>query len=594
MSDYSRREWLTLMGLAGGGSLIGSGGLGLPPHRLASSPDDLPILPLTSTSEVHIPPRGASFNLFSFDFPEPSVECGGFRFGFRIFSRENVYGLDQSATHAEKTDEGVLLRSDRLIWAGGQEQAPGRLMARIRLNPNGVDCEVTAELDQPIKSVATIIRGAPRGKISVNGGTPFDPREDELLYGYPFGAGDLFGGNTAQGLSTPFLSFVPDSGPVLSIHSLDDKVRAKRFYLQPGESSYRMEAIFETEGWLDSKKVEVPAWSLFRTDTLEAATTLHYSHLEKAYSIPPRDSRSDAPDWLRSIKLVLSLHGMHYTGFVFNDFGRMLEILRWTAGRIPGEQVLVFLPAWDGRYYWDYPGYEVATRLGGERGFERLIKEGHKLGFRFMPMFGANAANRRHPAYQKIAAGVTQRLDGGAMPLDWVDWDNDRHQEAWLAYMNLGVKEWREWLAGKISHAIDHFGVDAYFLDISGGWINNPVADMHSGLCGLVADLRHRYPGVLPCGEFHYDALLACFPLFHVYSKPAAKYARFFSHLSHPAPGRGSSGVHEAGFGLFDPKTLGIREGTIPTLSVVEDTFVKHRELMEAVILAAGTRPAGG
>ncbi len=25
------------------------------------------------------------------------------------------------------------------------------------------------------------------------------------------------------------------------------------------------------------------------------------------------------------------------------------------------------------------------------------------------------------------------------MDLNWVDWDNDRHQDGWLAYMNLGV-----------------------------------------------------------------------------------------------------------------------------------------------------------
>lgn len=590
MSDYSRREWLTLMGLAGGSSLVGprippvAGGLE------AASSDDPAILPLTSTSEVHLPPRGASFNQFSFDFPEPSVECGGFRFGFRVFSRENVYGLDQSAMHAEKTDDGVLLRCDRLIWAGGQEQAPGRLSARIRVTPDGVEWETSAELGQPIKSIATIIRGVPRGKISVNGGTPFDPKEDELLYGYPFGAGDLFGGNTAQSMSTPFLSFVPASGQLLSIHSLDDKVRAKRFYLQPGDSGYRVETIFETEGWLNLKSVTTPPWRLFRTDSLEQATTRHYDLLARTYRIPERATRADAPAWLPAIKLVLSLHGMHYTGFVFNDFARMLEILRWTAQRIPGAQVLVFLPAWDGRYYWDYPGYEVAQRLGGEDGFRRLIDEGHQLGFRFMPMFGANAANRHHPAYQKLSAGVTQRLDGGPMPLDWVDWDNDRHQEAWLAYMNLGVKAWRDWLAGRIGDTIDRFGVDAYFLDISGGWINNPTADMHAGLCTMVSDLRSRYPAVLACGEFHYDALLACLPLFQVYSRPGSRFAWFFSHLSHPAPGRGSSGVHESGFGEFDGKTLGLRDGTIPTLSVVDDSFTSQRGQMEALISAARAR----
>ena len=33
--------------------------------------------------------------------------------------------------------------------------------------------------------------------------------------------------------------------------------------------------------------------------------------------------------------------------------------------------------------------------MGGEAGFRTLISEGQKLGFAMMPMFGANAANRK-------------------------------------------------------------------------------------------------------------------------------------------------------------------------------------------------------
>jgi len=47
------------------------------------------VLPLTSTSEVFVPPRGRAFQKFSFDFPEPSIEFRDMRFGFLVFSREN-------------------------------------------------------------------------------------------------------------------------------------------------------------------------------------------------------------------------------------------------------------------------------------------------------------------------------------------------------------------------------------------------------------------------------------------------------------------------------------------------------------------------
>jgi hypothetical protein len=250
----------------------------------------------------------------------------------------------------------------------------------------------------------------------------------------------------------------------------------------------------------------------------------------------------------------------------------------------------VFLPAWDGRYYWDYPNYRPADRLGGEAGFRRLCAEGGRLGFHLMPMFGMNAANRRQPVFARLADAASERIDGEHFDITGVDWDNDRHQEGWLAYMNLGVDSWRRWLAGRIATVIDSYGVDGYFLDISGGWMNNTRADMHEGTRRLVADLRARYPQVLACGEFLYDALVELLPMFHVYSPRSARYARFFSHLSHPAPGRGSSGVHESGFGRFDPQSLSLAEGTIPTLTVVDDTFDAHRDVMEAVLARARER----
>ena len=70
---------------------------------------------------------------------------------------------------------------------------------------------------------------------------------------------------------------------------------------------------------------------------------------------------------MRNIALVTTLHGMHYTGYMFNDYAKMLEILRWMATQIPAERVLVFLSAWDGRYYWDYPNY-TCPRSHGRRG----------------------------------------------------------------------------------------------------------------------------------------------------------------------------------------------------------------------------------
>jgi len=586
MSDLTRRDWLKAVGVAGTAPMISST---VPMGRLPAP--DSRLLPLTSTSEVFVPPRGRAFEKLSFDFPEPSVSFAGLRFGFLVFSRENIYGLDLARTVVTPDgDHAVTLTCTGFVWAGGQEHAAGHLVARLKEAGNAVEWDVSVDFDRPIKAVTAIVRGVPRGKISGGGNAPFDPRDDEVLIGYPFGAGDLFGGNTADSMSTPFAAVVKEDGLAWAFSSRDDKVRAKRLFFQPGESSYRVETVFETEGWLDQTTVTVPTWRLTRDVPLDDAVAEHYAHLEKAYQIPPIETRPDAPPWLKDVALVVTLHGAHYTGFLFNDFAKMDEILTWVAGEIPANRVLVFLPAWDGRYYWNYPLYQADDRMGGEAGLRRLIKAGQARGFRFMPMFGANCANRKHPEWATFADARAQRIDGDGFDENWVDWDGDRHQDGNISYMNLGVDSWRNWLLARIADVIDRYGVDAYFLDITGGWINTPQADMHEGLRRLVTDLRARYPKVLCCGEFHYDALLSFIPFYHVASRRAAKYARFFSHLSHPAPGRGSSGVHESGFSAFDSATLSLSPGTIPTLQVVDDTFTKQRSVMKELIARAKER----
>jgi len=576
----SRRDWLLAMGAVGAGAML--------PSRVPAPPSP-PILPLTSTSEVLIPPRGRAFMKFSFDFPEPSVEFAELRFGFLVFTRENTYALDAGAMSADATGDTLTVSATRLVWAGGQQSVPGRVHARLRREGDAVFCDVTAEMGQPIKAVTVVVRGIPRGKLST-GGDPFDPKDDEVLWGYPFGAGDLFGDNTAWGMGTPLTVVQGSDGRCVALSSLDDHVRAKRFYFQPGEQGYRVELVHEVEGWLDRQTVQVPTWRIGRAASLEAAVAPHYAHIERAYHFPRWETRADVPDWLRRTRLVVTLHGMHFTGYIFNDYARMLDILRWIATQIPADRVLAFISAWDGRYYWDYPTYQAAPRMGGEAGFRRLVQEGQRLGFKIMPMFGANAANSKLSNFARFADAATARVDGDPFNLDWVDWDNDRHQEGFGAYMNLGVASWRRWLQGRIADVIDRYGVDAYFLDIIGGWVNNTKADMHEGARALVTELRSRYPRVLACGEFLYDALLELFPLYHAsYSPHYVPYARFFSHLSHPAPGRGSSGVHESGFNKWDAATLSLskREGLIPTLNIVDDTFTKYRDQMAAVIAQA-------
>jgi len=533
---------------------------------------------------------------FSFDFPEPSVRFEDLQLSFRLYTYENTYALDQTRMTVEDQSDTTVLNCSGLVWAGGQEKAPGSLQVRIRKNGEFIEWNAVAAMDQPVKSIAAIVRGVPRGKISAGGGRFFDPADDEVLLGYPFGGGSLF---TARGMNSPLAIIQKGERDFFFLSALNQHVRANRFYFQPGAKGYRVELVYEREGWQKSNRVESPLWRAGRTSTTADAFRPHYAHVERIFHLPEWENREDVPAWFRKITLVVSLHGMHWTGYVFNDFARMRKILDWVAGQIPAERALVFLPAWDGRYYWNYPLYKPDPRLGGEDGLRALIQQGHSRGFHFMLMYGANAANDRLGMFPQVANARMSQIDGAAFNLNWGDWDNDRHNEGWGVYINLGVYSWRQWLSERIAEAIEKYHLDSYFLDIAGGWENNTRADTHAGTCQLVSELRQKYPAVMPCGEMSYDALLSCIPVYHVFSEwgyPPAfhKYSRAFEHLSHPAPGRGSSGVHESGFGRFDPKTLGLNDRQIATITVVDDTFDRYRDVMAAIIARAKQRAGPG
>jgi hypothetical protein len=606
----SRRELLagaagascvTLTGVPAHGEAAAAANAETPASNVATvatiaAADSGGILPLTCTSEVIIPPPGRSFMKFSYDFPEPSVEFAGLRISFRVHTFENTYGLDRESMKVAATVDGIEMTCSQLVYAGGQLKAAGTLRARIRKNGDHVEWSAAAEMEQPIKSLVTIVRGVPRGKMSAGGIGFFEPHDDEVLLGYPFGAGALFlERGMARMLNTPLGVIQSANGEYFYLSARCDSVRPNRFYFQPGEKGYRVEMVYEQAGWIKSGKLQSPLWCAGRANTMEGACAPHFAHVEKAFQVPDWETRTDVAPWYRDAALAINLHGMHWTGYIFNDYAKMLSILQWIATQIPPRNVFVLLPAWDGRFYWNYPLYKSDPRMGGDDGFLKLIKEGQKMGFHFMPMFGTNCANKLHPEFAHFADATMSQIDGDHFDLNWVDWDNDRHMEGWSPYMNVGVDSWRNWLFARISEVIDRFGLDAYFLDIVGGWENNTKADSHEGTRRLVADLREKYPKVMAFGEMHYDALLSFIPVFHVQSESAyrpayTKYARAFQHLSHPAPGRGSSGLHESGFARFDPKIVPAETLIVPTITVVDDTFDRYRDVMADLILQARQR----
>ena len=252
----------------------------------------------------------------------------------------------------------------------------------------------------------------------------------------------------------------------------------------------------------------------------------------------------------------------------------------------------MYLPGWDGRYYWNYPEYEPDPRCGGSQGFKQLADEAHSHGFHLMPMFGMNIANSRRPGFSRLKQAMARFPDGSPYWANWIDWDNDRSLETWMALMNVGARAWRNWLVERISRIVEEYRMDAVFLDISLFWLNDPRHDMFTGTWALARTLHRRFPDLLLAGEAWYDALLGIFPVCQatpppLYPELITRYVRAVAHLRHPAPGRGSTGVHEQGLRGFNPQTLELNPTQVPTLAVVDDTFEKQRDVMEAIIARA-------
>jgi hypothetical protein len=366
-------------------------------------------------------------------------------------------------------------------------------------------------------------------------------------------------------------------------------VRPKRLYVNKPHwsTSDVLEIVTDESAVARSSRFEAPEIRLRACGSQQEVRSDfrdHVAWLEGAYGLVSWEKRNDVPAWARNLDLVLTLHGQHWTGFVFNTFDEMAEILKDITADVPGNRILAYLPGWDGRYYWQYPDYRPGKDLGGDDGFARLAATARSLGVHLMPMFGANGANvRRYPDWERAAL----RSPSNTYPalINEPDWDNDRAPEDDLVFLNPGAPQFRQHLVQRIADLVERHPIDGVFLDTSGCWFNDPRFEMYPGYKELVGEIHHRHPDLLVCGEGWYDALLGVFPVNQTWldvSQPQRfddlpiAYARTLGHLNEGAPGAGSTGVHEGGTRSLG-KPLRV-PGHIPALSVVDDTFTKHRQ----------------
>lgn len=537
-------------------------------------------------------------NNLSFDPRDPLYDAPGLpdiRWGIQIFTTHNLYALNPARGTITTTAAGLCLVCAGLSWAGQQQQAAGRVEAQVSVQDGAVQWQIQAWHTEPIKAIKLVLWGLPE-EAQTQGWWTATMAQAEAVR--PTAALPLRWRYPWPEWLTPWACAGEGAGAVcLSIR--DVEVRAKRLYvhLPPyAEAGPVVEVICEEDATRWNTHFAAPEIRLRRCTTtvdIDADFAAHLAFVEQAYALPRWEHRTDAPAWLLDIRLVLNLHGQHWTGYVFNTFDRMAETLRFVTDHIGGKQVLAYLPGWEGRYYYAYPNYRPGSDLGGAAAFQRLVTTARELGVHLMPMFGMHGANvNQYPDWERAAfRSPHNRL---VRLVNCPDWDTDRAGEDDQVFLNPGEPRFRQHLLEQVSATVSAYAVDGVFLDTSACWFNDPRYNLYDGYRALLAELHQRHPRLLIAGEGWYDALLGLFPVNqswlgverrYRYPELLTRYARALGHLSTGTPGHGSTGVHEGGF--YPAPVAHPTFGHIPALGIVDDTLERHRAEVIAICRAA-------
>lgn len=527
---------------------------------------------------------------FSFDFRDPIFMLGQWQISVQAMTLENVYGLDPYRAILREDASGWSLTCDGLRWAGQQESAPGRVALTARRGP-GQRLRIGLQASAPhrIRAAKLMLRGLP----------PLSALDvfDEEISASPAGLLETYP-NRRQ---LPLLFARRPDGVLIGLRSEDPHCRAKRFAIVqetmgPLAGTATIECIHEEDArWFDTS-IDVPEWVIDIGVAVDAFRGEQLAYEEAALGLAPWEQRADVPAWAREIGLCVTLHGMHWTGAIFNTYDQMLAALRFVTDRIDGRRVLAYLPGWEGRYYWQYGDYRPEPRLGGAEGFARLCAGARERGVHLMPMFGANCANAWHPDFHTFGPSsymksATRNIFHGNQP----DWDASRaHDTGWQAWLNPGAPAWQTELTRQILRLIDRYELDAVFLDTVEVWINDPDFNLREGYRQLVDRLRAGRPDLLVTGEDWWDGLLPIFPIFQRSARwrrvPewVGRYARIIGHICDGDPSRGSTGVFEAGHAAYQP--LPDHPLYIPTVAFVDGTLDHAQPAIEAEIDRARQR----
>ncbi len=590
-SGSTRRHFLSSAALAASALHVGglAAGQQLPPPRRA---------------DVWLEP-GPGFQMdfwclprvqfWSFDNQDPILHVYDLDLSVQIITTgpdENTYSLRAGSVQQTSEGEGVLLRATELASAGQQERFAGTCEVRLvrRGERIGITTKATVEKGT-VRAIKLILHHLPAGRVgftsweSVPNLAPVPP--EALALAYPTYQG---------GAPVWFLATAGERGT--SFSSMDLTPRPRRFVasLEPNGAT-RIELIVEEDRRHWTGSFSAPEWQIEHRTTLDEAIAGRVQMLEQQAGMLPWERRTDLPRWAHDIGLVVCLHGMHWSGYILQDYAAMRASIDWITSRIPGKNVLFFLAGWEGRYYRSYGNSVPVGRMGGDAGFRAIMDMAHGKGAHVMAMYAGNAAMPGTPHFEEYAPKSVFQADGN---LSWtpmrgytVDWANvrggDTNGSAWL---NPGAPGWRQHLTDQVHDTAKIFGIDGAFFDTQPNTENDRENPPIDGLRRIVADLRSDRPDFMIATESWLDTT---FSFLHAGQTPApyknwsSRFGRRFAHLAMGEPSRGSTGVHEAGYCEYNFDQL-MNCFDWPTVALVDTTLRDAPEKVERVIQYAKAR----
>lgn len=519
----------------------------------------------------------------SYELRNDKLDLTDYQISAEVFSLENVYTIEPHSF----LKKGNRYISNQLIW-GNSESVSGNVELSILEKEKCREFQIEAQLEQNIRSIKLRFDHLPLGRYIGSIDEDKEVTEQGLIFKYPEGW---------RSLSTPLLLFQLEDGRYLYISVKDTQVRQKIFYLKKVGNHMRVDVVMECDGTEIAPTFQTPIVECGIRKTKEEIILEQSNYIKETYHLDEFMECAIAPSWLKDIALVVTMHMETFTGFIFHTYEKALEDMKQITSYLDGKHILVYLAGWEGRYYYKYGNYTPDERLGGASKLKELVNGLHALGCKVMAMYGMNMVNHNIPALKGIVSiAEFQSISGAKYHAGSVDWEGAHHYDFnELSQLNVGCKIYQDYLFNQIKNATDMFDFDGAFLDIAACFTNDKNYKLYEGIIELCDRLRTIKNDFLVSGEGFYDGLAKAMPLFqsghtdgwlHYHDRVSpllfTRFSREFAHLCIGDVGRGSSGVHELGTNTETMTPL--REGIIPTLSLVENTVSDYFEKVKVIL----------